>query len=162
MAGNAGLSDLFLREHQIVPVSTPKNYTGAAATTEWVSLKDWQHVTFLIYSGAWAAGTAAVTLNQGTAVAGTGTTSLPFAYQYTATTPALVKTAVASDTFNVAAASTLHVVEVDASELTEGYDCVNMAIASPGSNADFYAVIAIMSKPRYPAQTAVQTSSIAD
>jgi hypothetical protein len=54
------------------------------------------------------------------------------------------------------------VVEVDASELTEGYDCVNMAIASPGSNADFYAVIAIMSKPRYPAQTAVQTSSIAD
>ena len=118
-----------------------------------MSLKDYRKAVVKIHTGAWAGGTAAVTLNQATAVAGTGSTSLGLDYMFTnkaaPTAPTLVKTTVTSDTFNIDTANALWLIEVDASELTDGYDCFNVAIASPGANSDFYAVDITLSEPRH-------------
>jgi hypothetical protein len=148
-----GLTDRWLSRNQVVLCSGPANYTGTAATTEWVSLRNYKRAVVKITTGAWAGGTAAVTLNEATAVAGTGSTALGFSYMYTndaaATAPTLVKTAVTSNTFNLDTASSLYLIEIDADELTEGYDCLNVAIASPGANNDFYSVEIILCDPRY-------------
>jgi hypothetical protein len=131
----------------------PKNYTGAAMTAKWVSLKDAAHIRIVIQSGAWAAGTAAVTLAQATAVAGTGTKALAFAKMWTdsAATGTLVETAVTSNTFNIDTADSLYIIEVDSASLdtSGGFDCLTLAVASPGANADFYGVTYLLEGLRY-------------
>lgn len=152
MGGEAGFTDRLLREVQVVQISPPKDHNGVAAVTERVSLKDWDHVTFVILSGAWAGGAAALTLQEASDVAGTGEQQLALANMYTnkaaPTSPALVKTAVASDTFDVDTANAMWMVEVEAAELSEGFPVVRPALATPGANADLYTVFAILSKPR--------------
>jgi hypothetical protein len=126
--------------------NAPASYSGAAATAEYFSLKNYDHITFIVQTGAWAGGTAAVTINQATAVAGTGAKALAFDWVWVDG----VKTAVTSNTFNLAAANKLYVIEVDAASLdtNNGFDCLGLAIASPGANADFYGVTAILSGAR--------------
>jgi hypothetical protein len=135
----------------------PKNYTGAAVTKKYVSLKNYTRLTILIQTGAWAAGTAAVTLAQATAVAGTGTKALAFTKQYNdeATSGTLVETAVTSNTFNLTTANKLYVIEVDVESLdvNNAFDCVSVDIASPGANADFYGVQYVLSGARYQQST---------
>ena len=138
---------------KILWANEPKNYTGAAATTKYVSLKDYRHLCIQIITGAWAGGTAAVTLSQATAVAGTGAKALGFTKQFNdvTTSGTLVETAVVSDTFTIGTANKLFVIEIDASQLdvANGFDCVGVAIASPGANADFYGVLYTLSGSRY-------------
>lgn len=134
-----------------VPIDT----TGAAVTGDYYCLKYYNHITFIIQQGAWAGGTPAVTLKQATAVAGTGEKALSFLYywsQVALTGTGYTRTAVTSDTFNLTAtANTTTILEVEASDLdlANGFDCVRVGIATPGSNADLIAVFAILSQPRY-------------
>lgn len=131
----------------------PKNYTGAAATAKYVSLKNYGHMTIVIQTGAWAAGTAAVTVSQATDVSATGAKALSFAYQWNdvAASGTLVKTAVTSDTFTLGTALKLYVIEIDADTLdvANDFDCLTIAVASPGANADFYGVTYILSDSKY-------------
>jgi hypothetical protein len=56
-----------------------------------------------------------------------------------------------SDTFNLGTAASTWIIEVDASQLDSkgGYECIQLAVASPSSNADYYAALIILSEPRY-------------
>jgi hypothetical protein len=143
---------------KIVPISTPKDYSSTAITAEWINMSLYDKVTFIIYTGAWAGGTSAVTINQATTNAGSGA-SVTFTKMFTGTTDALTETAVTSSTFNLSAASTLYVVEINADELDVdgGYKWVNITCASPSSNSDFYSVIAIVQGARYLAGTSSPT-----
>ena len=87
----------------------PKNWTGAASTGDYLSMKHFTNLTIFIISGAWAGGTVAVTLEQATAVAGTGTKALAFDTMWTdiAATGTYVKTAVTSNTFNIVVMNTV-------------------------------------------------------
>jgi len=140
------------------------NMSGTAMTAKYVSMKNYGHLTILIHSGAWAGGTAAVTLLQAQDVSATGAKALGFSYQWTGTVAsgALTRTAVTSDTFNISAANTLHVIEVDADSLDRdgGFDCVTLAVGSPGVNNDYYNVDYILSEPRFAQSTL--PSAIAD
>jgi hypothetical protein len=131
----------------------PKNYTGAAITKKYVSLKNYRRLTIMIITGAWAGGTAAVTLKQATKVDGTGAKALGFTKQFNdvAADGALVETAVAGDTFNLDTANKLYVIEIDAEQLDRagGFDCLSVDVASPGANADFYGVSYVLSGARY-------------
>lgn len=133
-----------------VPIDT----TGAAVTGDYVSMKGFDHLTIIIQQGAWAGGTPAVTLKQASDVSATGEKALSFSWRWTKvalTGTTYTKTAVTSDTFNLpATANTINVIEVDASSLDcdGGFDCVRVAIASPGANADLIAVTYILSEPR--------------
>lgn len=150
---------LDVQTRKIILADTPKSYSGTANAKTYVSLKDYRHFRATIAVGAWAGGTAAVTLKQATAVAGTGEKALSFSKQWNdvATSGTLVETAVASDTFNIdnTYVGKLIVIEVDASQLdaSNGFDCIALAIATPGANADFYSVTYELSQPRYGAAT---------
>lgn len=134
--------------------SEPKNYTGAANTVQYVSMKLYGRLMILIQTGAWAGSTAAVTLSQATAVAGTSAKALAFAEMWVNTAAApdtFTKTAVVSSTFNLDTANLLYVIEVDANQLdnANSFDCVGVSIASPGSNADLYGAVYLAGAPRF-------------
>lgn len=141
--------------HKVVVGAVPIDTTGAAVTGDYVSLKNYGHLTIVIAKGAWAGGTPAVTLTQASAVAGTGAKALSFTKQWVGTALTddnLAETAVSSDTFNLTAtANEYHVIEVDASDLdiSGGFDCVRVGIASPGANADLVSALYILSQPRF-------------
>ena len=161
MAANTRLVDNYGIEVAAVPVNT----TGAAVTADYYSLKNFNHVTFIIVQGAWAGGTPAVTLKQATAVAGTGEKALAFDKYWTKTGltgTTYTETAVVSSTFNLTAtANTITVIEVDAASLdvSNGFDCVRLDVASPGANTDLIAVVAILGGARY-AQALVSDSKV--
>lgn len=146
---------------KIIGAADPKNFTGATFAGKYISLKNYNHVTVVIHTGAWAAGTAAVTLAQATDVAATGTKALAFSYQWTGTAASalLTKTAVTANTFDLAVANTMYVIEVDAETLDigSGFDCFSVLVASPGANADFYNIDYILSEPRF-AQAALPSA----
>jgi len=142
---------------QLKPIwaGEPKSYSGAAFTAKYVSMKLYDRLVIWISTGAWAAGTAAVTLLQATTVTGTSAKALAFLWVWinTAALPdTWVKTAVTSNTFNLDTANLGYWIEVVASDLDVdgGFDCVTLAVASPGANADFYGVNYLAAQPRYP------------
>ncbi len=143
----------------IVQVIPPANYSGTASTDVYVSTKVAPHVTIIIQTGAWAGGTAAVTLLQATAVAGTASKALAFDTMYTnatdTTTSALVATAVVSNTFTLSVANATYIIEVDAAALdvTNGFVDLAVHVATPGANIDLYGAVAVFSQGRYTGNT---------
>lgn len=139
----------------------PKDITGAAQTGDYVSLKNYQHCTIIIQQGAWAGGTPAVTLHQATDVAATAEKALSFTKRWTkvgVTGTTFVETAVTSDTFNLpAVANTINVLEIDADTLdvSGGFDCMTVKVASPGANADLLSITYILAGARYPQAVAL-------
>lgn len=141
-----------LSQGKLLWAVAPANYTGAAATNKYVSLKNYQKMYVLIITGAWAGGTAAVTLSQATAVAGTSAKSLAFTEYYNDETTGgtLVKTT-CSSTFDLDTANKLYIIEIDPATLdhTNGFDCLSVAVATPGANDDFYGVAYILYQNRF-------------
>jgi len=158
------MNQLMVQQDKLIWAAEPKSYLSAAMTAKYISMKNYARLVIVIMTGAWAAGTAAVTLTQATAIAGTGAKTLPFDKQWNdvTTSGTLVETAVVANTFNLATALKMHVIEVDAASLdvAGGFDCVTLAVASPGANADFYAVAYILTGGRY--QEATPPSAIVD
>lgn len=142
---------------KILRGADPKNYTGAAMTAKYVSMKGYNKLGIYIVTGAWAAGTAAVSLLQATNVAAAGAKALGISWMWTdvAADGVLVRTAVVANTFNLDTASKLYVLEVDGTDLDagNGFDCVSLVVATPGANADLYAVIYHLLTPRYAQST---------
>lgn len=142
-----------VEEVKILRAAEPKSYSGAAMADAYVSLKNYGVLTIIISTGAWAAGTAAVTLTQASAVAGTGAKALAFTdyWDDVTTTGTLVKKAASSNTFNLATANKTYVIHVDplTLDIAGGFDCVTLSVASPGANADFYAAHYILGDARY-------------
>ena len=134
----------------------PIDTTGAIQTGTAISLKGWDHCTIILSTGAWAAGTSAVTLTQDTAITPTvDVKALAFTHYYTNVAAVgsntMVDTACAS-TFNIAAtANADYVIEIDADTLdtANNFDCLRVICASPGANADLLAGVYILSKGRY-------------
>jgi len=137
---------------KFVEAIPPANYSGAAGTGNYISLKNYRKCAIVINTGAWAGGTAAVTVNKATEVSGLGATAASFSYMYTndgaATGSLLTKTAVTSNTFNLDTANSMYVIEIDAASLGD-CDCIQLAVASPGANNDYYSATYVLSEPRF-------------
>ncbi len=149
---------LLVENQKVVPIAAPKSYSSIAAASVWLSLKNYEHVAWIINTGAWAGGTAAVTLSQATAVAGTGSKAIAFSSMWVNTVAladTFTKTAVVSNTFNLDTAGLCYIVELesDTLDVSGGFDCAQIAVASPGANADFYNIVAVLGAlhmSRYP------------
>jgi hypothetical protein len=149
---------------RFIQASPPANMSGAAMTAKYVSLKNYNHLTIVITTGAWAAGTAAVTLVKASDVSATDaeTARLQFMWSDEVTSNTFVKNTVTANTFNLDTANKQYIIEVDAADLkhdattpfgaekTVNFDCVTLAVATPGVNIDLYGVEYILSEPRYP------------
>lgn len=145
-----------IEKNQIEVAVLPKDITGAAQVGTYISLKGYEHATILLVQGAWAGGTPAVTLHQATAVAGTAEKALSFAKKFDKISDAattFAEAAVVSDTFNLPATTkTVTVLEIDAADLdvSGGFDCMCVKVASPGVNADLLTVVYVLSGARNP------------
>lgn len=124
---NARLSE----QCQIIQATTlGSDWTGAA----WVSLKGYRYIAIIadaLSTGAVTGGV--VTLNQATAVAGTGAKALAFTRMVSntdvAASQALVETAVVSNTFTISPTTgkrTRYIMEIDSSTLdvANAFDCI--------------------------------------
>ena len=147
--------------------AVPVNTTGAAVASNWISVKNAGRLQFLIQQGAWAGGTPAVTLNQATSSAGAGSKALGFSTgqvwqsTYSSDTPSQVT--VSSNTFNLPnQANTLTTIDVAGQDLDldNGFCFVQLAIASPGVNADFIAVLALLGDLAWSGKPSTQPSGL--
>lgn len=144
----------------------PKDITGAAQVGDWISLKNYTHCTIILIQGAWAGGTPAVTLQQALDVTGATPKALSFNRRWSkvglGAGSTFAAAAVTADTFNLpAAANTITIIEVDGDDLdvTNGYDCIAVNVASPGVNADLLTVLYVLSGARY-AQAAMPDAKV--
>src|SRR5574343_342007 len=147
-----------VQQCKIVEVSMPKSYASTAATAEWINMAKANKVTFIIQTGAWAGGTAAVTLKQATSDGGSSA-AVTFTKYWTVAGDTVTAATASSNTFNLSAASTMYIVEADATMLNraDSYDWIKIAVASPGAQADFYSIVAIVDELRYGTQVSVLT-----
>ncbi len=133
--------------------------TDAVRAFDYVSMKDYGHLTLVVQLGV-TGGASNVTLLQASDVAATGEKALAFSTAYrnltaTGAADALSSFAVTSDTF---ATSTndgvMYVIEIDAEDLDvdNGFDCVTIAMSDPAAATNVN-ILAILSDSRYPGAT---------
>lgn len=143
----------FVETNAIEVSAVPIDTSGAAVTGDRYNLKHYGKIVWIISQGAWAGGTPAVTLQQHDAASSGNSTALGFTKRWTKvalTGTVFTETAVSSNTFNLpAVANTINVIEVNAEDLTDGYNYASLNIATPGSNADLISVVAILGDPSY-------------
>lgn len=146
-----------INETKLIWAVAPKDYSGATATEKYVSLKNYGMCYIWIQTGAWGGGTAAVTVTQASAVAGTDAKSLAFDHYYsdTGTSNLLAKVSSTSATFDLGVASKQYVIPIDPGQLdgssigtASPFDCISVQVASPGVNADLYSAVYVLTNPR--------------
>lgn len=142
----------------------------SSSTPDYVSLKDYGHVTAIIaVDNATTVTGSAITLKQATAVAGTGEKELAFTKVWknedVATSDTLVETAVTSNTFTTVATNnlnSLYVIEVDASDLdiNNGFDCFR--VGTGNATAAVLSVVYVLSDARYSGAALAAQTAITD
>jgi hypothetical protein len=151
-----GGGNLSVQNSKMVYAGLPRDYNATAMPARYISMKYYGHVQICIVTGAWAAGTPAVSLLQSVDVAASSTAALGFTSYWTdaAATGVMVETAVVANTFNIAnQANVQYMIEVDSRSLSAGYDCLTLVIATPGANADLYCAWYNLTMPRYTSAT---------
>ena len=141
--------------------SVPVDTTGSAQTGDRFNLKYFRKITWIIAQGSWQGGTPAVTLQQHDAVTGGNSKTLGFTRYWTKVAISggqFTEVPVVADTFDLGTTDdTISVVEIDAEDLDNdnGFTYASLDVASPGTNADLIAIIAILGDPRYAGESAV-------
>ncbi len=138
-------------EGHVVCLVLPHELNGAAHRTDIIDMKGYSHVDFIIVTGA--GGTAAtVTVEKDPATTSGSEVAIPFKYYAELTGDGDVLDRAADATvagFALAAtADIMYVISVDAAELGEGYEGINLYITNPGGSL-YGAVIAVLSGARY-------------
>jgi len=164
----------FAEQVQVVSGFLPVDMSSGANNGDWVSLKGYERCTIILFKNAGTAGDdPTLTLQQATAVAGTGAKDLAVidkVYKKQDTT----LTGVGTFTLDTQSAATSYtdatsaedaaiwVIDVQAEELdvTNGFDCIQASIADVGTNAQIGAVLYLLWPARYGGQ--VLDSAIAD
>lgn len=165
----------FAEHFQVVPAWNPVNIASGANDGDWVSLKGYSECTILFCQGpGGAAEPATITLEQATAVAGTGAkalTAISVAYQkqaatdltatgsFTKVTQAAAATyALGSGANGDKAALVLITIHAEDLDSDGGFDCLRARVADVGTGPAIGAMFYILGGPRY----ATLTSAIVD
>jgi len=149
-------------EGQVIQSTPPVDSQTAAVAGDWISMKNYNHLTYIISRNA-GTGTdnLVVTFDQATDVAGTGTKTLNITEYFAklgtqtgvGTFTRVTQSAADGFTSTNPTTASLYVIEIDRAQLDvdDGFDCVSLAIADTGSaGAQLISVIAVLSEPRYP------------
>lgn len=137
----------------VVNILAPIDITGGK-TAQAFSMKDYAHASIIIPIGVSAAAFNKILVNQCTDVNGTGATAIPFALYTQETAGAShdtlsTRTQVASSGYTPNAADNIfYIIEIDASELTDGYDCIQLQLTN-ATNSVIASALAILSGARY-------------
>ena len=139
------------QQGHLVNICPPIDLNDAAKTCDAFSMEGYSHASIIILLGT--AGTAStVTVEECTTAAGAGNTAIAFSYHATtdtATDTLGARTTVASTGLAMTAVGdAMVVIEIDASQLSEGYPWVQVQFTDPGG-AQLGAAVAVLSGGRY-------------
>lgn len=151
---------------KLVSVLHPIDRTGAALTTEWISMKNAEKATFILDIGALTStSNFAVTLQVADDASGThsktvgASTDLGFTHYFTNSGDTYAKTSVSSSTFNVTSASDnkIYIIEAKAEDMGKftstsvSYDAdyVRLSAATPGAHAALTSCVCLLTGLRY-------------
>lgn len=153
---------LFVEQAQIVAGFVPVNLATAANAGDWVSMKGFSRCTVVFFAAAGTAGDdPTLTIEQATAVAGTGNKALNFTRldvkqgadlaaigAFTAVTQSAANTYTEATS---AEAQKIWVVDIKADDLDadNGFDCIQASISDVGSNAQLGCLLYILWGARY-------------
>jgi len=142
-----------ISENSSIILDPPVDINGGAITTPYTNMAEGKDLTVMIVTGAIAANaSAAVTLNQASDAAGTGSKTLSYAGYYTVTTVAGADV----PTYTAGALSIrdaddnkVFLIEVDASQLDvqNDFDHVEAAVADPGQST-ILGVVSVLTNKR--------------
>lgn len=151
-------------------VEAIKPQTGASARSgDWISLKNWHHLTIIIQIAMGNAATTAITVDKATDVSGTGNSdgiTIANAYKIAvgaaaSDTPAKLSSGASITSSATGSGSEIFVIELDAAELGDGYDCVQVELGSSNA-ANLVSALYVLSGPRYAGVAANMPSAIVD
>jgi len=165
----------FVEGHQVCQGFLPVAMNSASNAGDWVSLKNYGRCAVVVFKAVGTAGDDPVfTLEQATAVAGTGAKALNITRvdkKQAATNLLAVGTFTKStsvspatnDTFStntwtnsdLAEQAAIVVIDIKAEDLdiANGFDCVRLTVADVGTNAQLGTMLYIMHDPRNPKET---------
>lgn len=142
----------FLHENaKVLNAFPPKDTTGAAANSLWVTMKNAKRLTFIIAVGDRAGATTPdITINQATSSAGAGSKALNYDEAFigvqSQSADALTLTASDGDSVPLSASDnslTLISIRDDMLDINNGFQWVQCSVASPGANACPIVIIAV-------------------
>lgn len=137
----------------IVNVLAPVDITGGLSSQA-VSMKEHGHVTFIVQIGVSAAAFTKIFVDQCTAADGTGAAAIPFSIYTQEVAGAShdvlsARTAVTAAGYTPAATDGIfYVIELDASELADGFPYVRVRFTN-GSNSVIASAVAILTGSRF-------------
>lgn len=144
---------------KIVNVEPPKDQTGAAMVSLYTDMRNFKRITYIISTGALAAGMDAmtVTVEQATDNAGTGAKALAFdqgmawksvGQSQAAAADALVAATVTSNSFSIVNTDDNSIFALnlrgDMMDINNSFCWLVLKISSPGANATLLGAIAIL------------------
>jgi len=163
--------------YDIIPAIQPLDLQ-TARTGDYVSLKNARHVDIVIYKGVGTDGDdPVITVTQAQDVAGTAVKNLAVVTQYWEKEAATDLTGTGTWTRVTQTASqdvapgdpsaqyaAMYVIPIDADQLDvdNGFDCIKVAVADTGTNAQLGCAFYILSGLRFPDRPQSLPSSIAD
>lgn len=148
-------------------VEAIKPQTGASARSgDWVSLKNYNHLTIIVQLALGNSATTAITVDKATAVDGSGNsngiTLNNWYYATASTSDAMTKGAAAASITTAAtgSGSEIYVIEIDAAELGD-YDCLQVELGASHSG-NLVSATYILSGARFATQASNMPSAIVD
>jgi hypothetical protein len=148
------------------PIEAITPQAGAAITGDYISLKNAQRALVVVHINQAAADTVAITLEQATAVANTGSKAIStsvaiWANEDCAASDTMVaQTAAVGFTTSAAQKHKVIVFDVDPAGLEEGFDC--LTVKTGASNAGNITSAMYYVVPRYASKASTQPSYITD
>lgn len=145
---------IFSERHKLVTGLAPvaDAFSGTVGS-DVINCKNYQKVTFVVYKGVGATGTATITVEACDDVTPTNTTAIPFRYrdQQDSDNVTGALTAATTAGFTTTAGSAeMYIVEVDVAELgTEGYGYVRLKSVEVVDSPVLGGILCILSEPRY-------------
>lgn len=149
--------------HGIAPIAG-----GSARSGDWGCLRNYNHVTILVYIAQGNAATTAITVDKAkTAAGGSNSDGITMNNVYLAAgdltaSDAFVKQAAAASYTSSAAGTgqSIYRIEFDAAELGDDYDFFQVELGASNA-ANIVAAVYILSEPRYPGDVDADMTAIA-
>lgn len=144
--------------HVVQALAPDADRFNANPQTDYISLKNYGTISFVLAIGAGATGTATITAQMAEAAAGTGATDIPFKYRRVAATGTSDVEGAMTDATDAgftttAGADQLYIIEVEAQELDSDSPFVALTLTEVANDPVDAGVLAILGEPRYPGST---------
>lgn len=141
--------------HVVTAIAPNADLYDTAQTTDWINLKYFNSIMFVIQHGVGTTGTATITVKMASDASGTGATAIPFTYRRVAATgtsdvEGAITAATASGFTITAGSNQVYVIEVNAEELDNDKPFVALTATEVVNSPVAGAILAILGEARYP------------